>query len=39
MRRDTAQSVYELITRSLHNLRIFGDSLRQAVSLTQSYAT
>lgn len=37
--RDTAQSVDDIIDRSLHNLRSFGDSLRQAVSLTQSYAT
>lgn len=38
-RRDTAESVDELIDRSLRNLRSFTESLRQAVSLTQSYST
>jgi CorA-like Mg2+ transporter protein len=37
--RDTAQHVDEIIDRSLRNLSSFSDSLRQAVSLTQSYAT
>jgi len=37
--RDTARRVDEMVDRSLANLRGFGDSLRQAVSLTQSYAT
>jgi hypothetical protein len=38
-RHDTAQSVDKIIDHSLRNLRSFSDSLRQAVSLTQSYAT
>lgn len=38
-RADTAWRVDEMIDRSLDNLRDFRDSLRQAVNLTQSYAT
>lgn len=36
---DTAKSVDGIIDRSLNNLHSFSDSLRQAVSLTASYAT
>ena len=36
---DTAERVDAMIDGSLANLRIFSGSLRQAVSLTQSYAT
>ena len=36
---DLAKSVDGVIDRSLDNLRSFSDSLRQAVSLTASYAT
>jgi len=37
--RETAQGVDEMVDRSLSNLRSFSDSLRQAVTLTQSYTT